>query len=175
MTEFIILLTSSLVILVSLFVKFPGRVALIAVVIIGVGLFLSITRGTQLKNERVKLFWPTVTGQVLDSDVTGKRALRPEIKFSYTVLNQPYQAQDNLLIPGFGSKAKRREVAIKSIAPYPPGAEVLVFYNPDNPAEGYLHVGPSHGDYIGLSFGIFLLIGGLTLIIYSRGTKGHQR
>lgn len=161
MVEFIIILTGSLVILAALFgLGTRRKLGLVAAILIGVGLFFTIARGAKLKTELSKTDWPVVMGKVLTSDIIGQRAFHPEIKFEYSIGDKIYQAQDNLLTPGFGSRSKRREVAIKSIVPYPPGADVEVHYNPNNPAQAVLRISPSHGDYIGLSFGILLLVGG---------------
>lgn len=165
MVEFVIILTASLVIVAVLFAaRFPQKQSLISVILIGVGLFFIISRGAQLKSELGKTAWPTVVGRVTTSDVIGARAYHPEVRFEYSVGGQMYASQDNLSTPGFGSKSKRREVAVKSLVQYPPGAEVKVRYNPRHPAEGYIHVGPTHGDYIGLSFGLLLLCGGVVLV-----------
>ncbi|HSL31612.1 MAG TPA: DUF3592 domain-containing protein [Anaerolineales bacterium] len=90
--------------------------------------------------------WPSTLGTVEESRIQmrsnsdGGRTSYPLVRYSYQVMGRPYQSQK--IMPGMdvgGSGAQ------KVVARYPVGAQVMVYYNPENPSEALLERGvPGH-------------------------------
>jgi hypothetical protein len=89
--------------------------------------------------------WPTVTGQVLASTITyrsgsrGSRSPYPFVMYTYQVAGQQYQSQRIY----FGSEVGGSAMT-GVIKKYPIGAQIPVYYNPQNPADAVLeHSSPA--------------------------------
>ena len=83
--------------------------------------------------------WPSTMGTVIMSTIewrsssdSGSTAY-PVVRYSYQVNGQPYQSYKLAPGPEVGGTG-----AQKVVAKYPSGAQVLVFYNPQNPSEAVL-------------------------------------
>jgi hypothetical protein len=83
--------------------------------------------------------WPSTMGTVMNSTIewrsssdSGSTAY-PVVQYSYQVNGQPYQSYKRAPGPEVGGTG-----AQKVVAKYPAGAQVMVFYNPQNPSEAVL-------------------------------------
>src|SRR5215510_15286921 len=83
--------------------------------------------------------WPSTMGTVMNSTIewrsssdSGSTAY-PVVQYSYQVNGQPYQSSKLAPGPEMGGTGAQKVVAM-----YPAGAQVMVFYNPQNPAEAVL-------------------------------------
>lgn len=83
--------------------------------------------------------WPSTMGTVNTSyleqrsDSEGGTTSYPAVQYSYQVGGQTYQSMKRAPGPEMGGTG-----AGKVIAKYPAGAQVMVFYNPQNPSEAVL-------------------------------------
>jgi hypothetical protein len=110
-----------------------------------------------------KKSWPETEGIIIKSVVAGKRAFHPEITYKFDVENHIFQNTTALGMSGFGNKRSRRDTATRIIEKYPVNTQVTVRYNPDNPQESYLRIGPFWSDYMKLMVGMILCALGLFL------------
>lgn len=108
----------------------------------GVGYFI-YRRSQQASTARqAAQVWPQTTGTVLFSTIQIRRQARsrsevPVVSYQYQVGGQLYQGQRIRAGDQFASIRVSGD-AQKTIARYPAGATVVVFYNPANPAEAAL-------------------------------------
>lgn len=85
--------------------------------------------------------WPSTMGMVTSSMVERRSSsdgysYYPVVNYSYQVMGQPFQG--SRIVPGpvvGGSGAQ------KVVARYPAGAQVMVYYDPDNPSDSVLERG----------------------------------
>ena len=82
--------------------------------------------------------WPSVMGVVQMSTVERRSSEDgytdyPVVQYSYLVNGQPYQNSKLAPGPEVGGSGAR-----KVVAKYPAGAQVMVFYNPQNPSDAVL-------------------------------------
>jgi hypothetical protein len=126
-----------------------------------------------LKQDRVisaafeKRSWPTTQGEIVQTQVLGKRAFHPEISYQYQLEGIKYFGTTDLHISGFGSKRSRLDNSERIVQEFSVGSKVLVYYDSKNPQISYLRTGPFWSDFLKLGagailffFGSFILIGG---------------
>ena len=82
--------------------------------------------------------WPSTMGSVMMSTVDRRSTSDgysdyPVVQYSYQVNGQPYQSMRLAPGPEVGGSG-----AGKVVAKYPAGAQVMVFYNPQNPSDAVL-------------------------------------
>jgi uncharacterized protein DUF3592 len=82
--------------------------------------------------------WPSTMGSVIRSTLEQRSSDDgyvdyPVVQYSYQVGGQPYQGMKLAPGPEVGGTG-----AGKIVARYPEGAQVMVFYNPQNPSEAVL-------------------------------------
>lgn len=82
--------------------------------------------------------WPSTMGTVLMSTLERRSSSEgstdyPVVQYSYQVGGQAYQSYKLAPGPAVGGTG-----AGKVVARYPAGAQVMVFYNPENPSEAVL-------------------------------------
>lgn len=102
-------------------------------------IFLGIIFSTRRKMAAVSR-WPSTLGTVLMSTLESRRSSDnsgytnyPVVHYSYQVGGQTYQSTKLAPGPEVGGSG-----AGSVVARYPAGAQVMVFYNPQNPAEAVL-------------------------------------
>ncbi len=108
-------------------------------------IFLGIILFTRRKVTKAST-WPSTLGTVTESRIQmrsnseGGRTSYPLVRYTYQVMERSYQSQK--VVPGMdvgGSGAQ------KVVARYPVGAQVMVYYNPEDPSEALLERGmPGH-------------------------------
>jgi len=82
--------------------------------------------------------WPSTMGTVMMSRTETRSSGEgytdyPVVQYSYQVRGQAYQGLKLAPGPEVGGSGAR-----KVVAKYPPGAQVMVFYNPENPSDAVL-------------------------------------
>lgn len=83
--------------------------------------------------------WPSTMGTVMMSTIEQRSSSEggyteyPVVQYSYPVGGQAYQSHKLAPGPDVGGTGAR-----KVVARYPEGAQVMVFYNPENPSEAVL-------------------------------------
>lgn len=116
---------------------------------------------TDLNKARIISNWKKAEGTVLSSRIAGERAIHPEIEYKYRVDGIEYEGQTNLNAPGFGTRANRRDQATKLVAQYPPGMDLVVYFDPAIPGKSVLRPYPVWSAYtrVGTGFLIFVFSG----------------
>ncbi|MCC7358995.1 MAG: DUF3592 domain-containing protein [Anaerolineales bacterium] len=133
-----------------------GIFALVAVIIIGIGIYV---RGRAQASKR----WPMVLGQVIESRVTssssseGGTTYEPHIQYAFDLGGQVYHS-NRVAFGGFVSTSNPRD-AQKHTARYPVGAVVQVYYNPANPPDATLERRAGNAGFLLAFGGLFLVIG----------------
>jgi hypothetical protein len=105
--------------------------------------------------------WPTTTGQVVESEVHGKDAIRPLVVYTYEVNGATYTDSSALQAPVFGNGRKEYEVARELSGEHPKGSNVEVFYDPSDPKESTLMPEAPWDVYGKIGFGATLFMLGL--------------
>lgn len=114
-----------------------------------------------------KKHWPHTTGIIVNSVVVGeKRAFQPQITYQFFVDNVAYENSTDLHMSGFGNKRARRDNAKRVAGEYPRDKKVSVYYNPIDPKESYLRLGPYWSDYMKLMVGSLLLVCGVYFLLF---------
>jgi len=86
--------------------------------------------------------WPSTMGTVVFSNIEWRRGSKggsvayPVVQYTYQVIGQAYQGDKIMPGPEVGGSG-----AHKVVARYPMGAQVMVYYNPENPSEALLERG----------------------------------
>jgi hypothetical protein len=117
--------------------------------------------------------WPTTSGRVLRSEVELRRShsseggysssYYPVVLYEYEVMGQRYQS--TTLSPGleYGLGFQGRVQA--RVAKYPVGSTVLVYYNPQNPAQAVLEHSATGNRIMGYVAVLVLVILACTLVM----------
>jgi hypothetical protein len=132
------------------------------------GGIISLWAASRLSESLRMQNWPTVDGVVTASFVGEGKLYRPEVQYRYRVAGGTYDGRSHLNAPGFGGKTRRHEVAIKSIAEYPPGSSVTVHYNPQAPGESAILISTPWNVFGQLSLGLLLFMGGALTALLRR-------
>ena len=108
----------------------------------GVGYFLYKRSQQSGAARQVAQYWPSTSGTVLMSSVQSRQSGRshstyPAVVYQYTVNGQTYQSQTIKAGDQF-MNVRVAGQAYTTVARYPIGANVTVYYNPANPADSAL-------------------------------------
>jgi hypothetical protein len=117
---------------------------LLTIVLGGLGsIMLFITYKLEVEAKAAR-HWPSVMGRIISSGIKSKTihttkgastSYWPEIRYSYTVADSPFES-DSINVGGtFGYSKKSAEARV---AKYRPNTVVQVYYNPENPATAIL-------------------------------------
>ncbi|MEW6083974.1 MAG: DUF3592 domain-containing protein [Chloroflexota bacterium] len=112
------------------------------VVLVGVGMFLYRRSKMRDATKHAAQNWSSTMGVVVSSTVQVKRGYKtrteiPVVVYQYQVDGKPYTGQVVKAGEQFFSVRLYGD-AQKTVARYPVGAQVMVYYNPANPAESAL-------------------------------------
>ena len=106
--------------------------------------------------------WPSVDGEIVRS-VAGPQTddLLPDIEFRYRVDSQEYQQtmafpSGTMPTPEFNKSYQKK---------YPAGAQVAVYYNPEQHHIATLEPGAANGDWMVLAGGIIAILTGLGMLL----------
>lgn len=105
--------------------------------------------------------WPQTVGQVLASGVESRRSSRSTayyLKVVYTYQVNGQQLTSDRVTLGAPIGLGNYRAMEKRAAAYPPGNSVMVYYNPDNPAEAVLETSAPSGT-------IFIIIAIIIILI----------
>jgi len=149
----------------------PNLFLMISIFSFFIGLILIFWQENEINKELSKRNWNVIKGEIVDSEIVGKRALRTEIKYQYSVDDSIYFGTSDLNIPGFGSKNYRRKNARIIMKTNPIGNKITVYFNPENPQISTLRYGPYWSNYMIIGFGSLLLILGMFIIEWKLITK----
>lgn len=122
---------------------------------------------------RASQSWPTAQGAVVSSEVTAHRSRSrkgrrrttygAEVRYEYTANGVKYSS-DKI---SFGEyRTHNSGPAQATVDRYPPGAEVVVYYNPDQPEEAVLEPGKMGGIMI------LFIVGGMFGVVGVLGLMG---
>jgi uncharacterized protein DUF3592 len=143
---------------------------LAGLILVGVGLALAFVLGrSAMKHGAESEGWPSVTGKVTASEVTGfgprdDRTYRPSVSYEYSVNGETFTSNRiNFDVAGIQSHASLEMQEI--VDRYRPGAEVTVFYKPEDPSISCLETGArlGTGAFIGmgcLAIGLLVVVSG---------------
>lgn len=144
-----------------------AEIFLIVGVLLGGFLLWQLIKGMRAKN------WPTVQGKVVNSRVTTSvsrdsdgdlsTTYGAEIDYRYEVDGYEYSG-DRRSFADYSSSNKRR--AEKIVARFASGADVPVYYSPDDPQKSVLEPG------INLVSVLFLLLPGIFVVVGVLGLLG---
>ena len=127
------------------------------------GLGISIWGWRILQASKRVAQWPTVPGRIEVSALSAAdNDLLPDIRYRYQVDGQPYQSRFEFPSGTHPLPEFNRSYVEK----YPVGANVTVYYNPQQPTDSTLEPG-AQGDWMILALGILLTIGGVGALLVS--------
>lgn len=152
----------------------PSVWLVVAAVLLGPGLILGNNVLTQYENHRATIDWPSAGAVIVESTVVGDRASRPQLVFAYEVAGTTYTDTSDLHMPSFGGRNNRRAAAENMAAEYPVGRELMVHYNPDNPAEAHLTQALPFPFYGKLALSVLLILGGVYCAMVSVRLRSAQ-
>ena len=125
----------------------------------------------QLQNARESSDWPNVKGQVLSSDVERRRyrtidgtisgnTYLPRVVYIYSVNGIEHRSDkfSTLLIDHNTLKAAENDIAA-----FPPGSDIIVYYDPEEPRSAVLRPGASLGANFIIQSLVLLVIGTCTM------------
>lgn len=140
-------------------------------VFVGVGIYLILRSRTGTQKSRKSMNWPSVTGKVLetrliestniDSDGDSSTIYRPYIRYEYEVDDVTYTNDKidlGMVVSTSGTK-KAQEI----LSRFSLGSSVLVYVNPNDPADSVLEQKASTSGL--LVIGIAMLVTGLCLVL----------
>lgn len=140
-----------------------NSVLALGIVLTLAGAALTVSQGPEILRAIEINSWPSASGQVTATAVTGERASMPQVTYTYSVNDSAYESVTDLNMPGFGGRGYRRQTAHKALVKYPVGAAVTVYYNPDNPSISTLGRGFRWAPLSRMSFGGIMFAFGIAL------------
>lgn len=146
---------------------FPLWATWLFALLVLLGSFLIFVQFTRLEKANAQKSWPQTNGIIVRSEVAQNRGAWPVITYEYTINGKPFTGSSSLKFPGFGGRTSRLDAAKKTIAKYPPGQKVPVYYNPQNPALSMLRPGPTWDIFGQLGLGMTLLATGMFFLSQS--------
>ncbi len=120
------------------------------------GVILIVKESCALQAANEKKQWTKTTGKILASEMRGKRAYIPFVRYEYEHSGQTYTAETELYSPQWGGKLLRKETSESILSTFKPGSPVTVYVNPKNPAESTVEILLGWDLFIRLGVGMFL-------------------
>lgn len=111
--------------------------------------------------------WPTVTGQIIRSNVIGERAFRPNIVYQYELDGTVHTDSSSLDPASFGGRNARFNAAKTISSEYNVGDTITVWINPDDHTETRLVDHVFWAEYVKIFFGFALFLIGMAGFIGS--------
>jgi hypothetical protein len=133
-----------------------------------IGYFVAFTFGKPiLDNAKASRDWPSVPGVITRSAVATKRSDGKTMYSSDVVYRYQVEGREltcNSVFFGGNTSSSNSAAAYNVTGRYPEGAEVDVYYEPENPANAVLEPGTRWQSYIVFGIGlVFLIVGVLVL------------
>jgi hypothetical protein len=136
-----------------------------------IGLGLLVLAIVQMSKAKKASAWPTVPGTVLSSGLEEHRShdsdggtsvnYEPRVQYQYAIMGSPFTGYRL----SFGNASYSYNIAARKIAAYPQGAQVTVYYNPDDPSDSVLEPKAAGGVVlivIGVIFVVLAIVLGFT-------------
>ncbi len=136
-----------------------GAVALI-------GLILIVKESNTLVDVSEKKQWTQTTGKILASEMRGKKAYIPFVKYEYELNGKTYTAETELYSPQWGGKLLRKQTSESILAMFKPESAITVYVNPKNPADSVLEVLLGWDLFIRLGVGMLLWLVSSTVLFF---------
>lgn len=150
------------------------------VLITGVGVFFVIMGTREYLRGRASLSWPTVTGAILESEITSSthssgagrtsragsrsRSHSASVRYVYEVGGQAYEGRRI----DFMTNSSGRSAAEAELVGLERGATVTVRYHPDDPSLAVLRPGNGPYDWIPPVVGVFGIVFPAGLFLFAR-------
>jgi len=146
-------------------------IGLFVLVFVGLGIFLILRSKRDKAKAAQSLNWPSAVGKVLesrmieststDSDGDSSTTYRPHVQYEYEVMGTSYTG-DKIKVGMVVSTSAVKKVQ-ETLARYPVGSAVKVYYDPNNPADSVLEQKASSN--LTLILGIIFLGVGLCMVL----------
>ena len=88
-------------------INYSWFLLLVSILFIVCGILLLIRQNRLIIQAFDKRKWPTTIGEIINSEVAGKRAYHPQITYKYQIEGKTYTCSTDLHISGFGNKRLR--------------------------------------------------------------------
>lgn len=121
-----------------------------------VGLILIVKESNMLVDASEKKQWTPTTGKILASEMRGKKAYVPFVKYEYELNGKTYTAETELYSPQWGGKLLRKETSEGILAMFKPESTITVYVNPKNHADSVLEILFGWDLFIRLGVGMLL-------------------
>lgn len=109
--------------------------------------------------------WSNSQATIIETRITGSRAVLPEVTYKYRVKDNTYTGKTNLGVPPFGGRNKRTLTAQTVLEKYPQGKKITIKYNPKNPAQSLAEYKPPWNLFMKMGFGLTLFVVSLFIIL----------
>lgn len=143
----------------------------LVLVFVGLGIFLLVRSRRDKEKAAQSLNWPSVSGKVIDarmleststdSDGDSSTTYRAHVQYEYEVAGTRY-TNDKINVGMVVSTSATKKVQ-ETLARYPAGATVKVYYDPNNPSDSVLEQKASSN--LTLILGIIFLGVGLCMVL----------
>ena len=118
--------------------------------------------------------WPRLEAQIIAKEISGNRAVLPEVTYQYVVGGYIYIGKSNLGIPAFGGRNKRTLTAQVALKDLPLGSSLIIAYNPANPKISTTQLHPPWNHYGKIGFGAFLYAFALMVLLFKIPLKRNK-
>lgn len=152
-----------------------GITRTIVFILLLAGVILTGYSSTILHEYGARREWPTTNGKVISSEIAGGASSRPQVIYEFEVEGVTLRDTSDLDVPGFGSKRSQLEVAAAWIDLYPPGSDLLIHYDPDNPSESLIRLTLGWDNLGKLGLGMTLIIVNLIVMMSFRRSSISKR
>ncbi len=141
------------------------------VVVFGIGVLVSIVRVK--RRDQGAAEWPKVTGVIEEAFVYQHErhtqeqrhiTYTPVVKYTYTVAGETHTSRKRDFAPQAEASYRNKAQAEGHVAAYPPGSEVPVYYNPDNPRQAVLKTKKPIDHHSELWFGVMNVVVGISIL-----------
>ncbi len=121
-----------------------------------VGFVLIVKESNSLQEATEKKQWTQTTGKILASEMRGRKAYIPFVKYEYELNGKTYTAETELYSPQWGGKLLRKETSENILSMFKPESTITVYVNPKNHAESVLEILLGWDLFIRLGVGMLL-------------------
>jgi hypothetical protein len=121
-----------------------------------VGFILIVKESNALQEATEKKQWTQTTGKILASEMRGRKAYIPFVKYEYELNGKTYTAETELYSPQWGGKLLRKETSENILSMFKPESTLTVYVNPKNHAESVLEILLGWDLFIRLGVGMLL-------------------
>ncbi len=137
----------------------------IAVPVVILGGFLVLNEQNRFNDYQELRKWEKTQATIIETRITGSRAVMPEATYLYQVNGNNYTGTSNLGVPPFGGRNKRTLTAQTVLEKYPEGKKITIKYNPKNPNQSLAEYKPPWNLFMKMGFGLTLFIASLFIIL----------